>query len=171
MLKKMNRRKKDMLVNLHYRPPMWGVESGKTPPFNHVRKKSLESGSLKVLASEWSQHQKFQEKIWEAVRMGGGFLKVLADSGLRMVPTSKVPRENLGGGCAMLGGFLKVFGLRMVPTLKVPRQNPGGGCAMLGGFLKVLADSGLRMVPTSKVPRENLGGGCAMLGGFLKVLA
>ena len=116
-----------------------------------------------------------------------------------MVPTSKVPRENPGGGCAMLGGFLKVFGLRMVPTLKVPRENPGGGCAMLGGFLKVLAyewfqhqrfrekireavrmgggflkvlaDSGLRMVPTSKVPRENLGGGCAMLGGFLKVLA
>ena len=41
--------------------------------------------------------------------MGGGFLKVLADSGLRMVPTSKVPRENLGGGCAMLGGFLKVL--------------------------------------------------------------
>ena len=56
-----------------------------------------------------------------------------------MVPTSKVPRENPGGGCAMLGGFLKVFGLRMVPTLKVPRENPGGGCAMLGGFLKVLA--------------------------------
>ena len=41
--------------------------------------------------------------------MLGGFLKVLADSGLRMVPTSKVPRENLGGGCAMLGGFLKVL--------------------------------------------------------------
>ena len=79
------------------------------------------------------RHQRFQEKIREAVRMGGGFLKVLADSGLRMVPTSKVPRENLGGGCAMLGGFLKIFGLRMLPTLKVPRENPGGG------FLKVLA--------------------------------
>ena len=96
-------------------------------------------GFLKVLAYEWSRHQRFQEKIREAVRMGGGFLKVLADSGLRMVPTSKVPRENLGGGCAMLGGFLKVCGLRMVPTLKVPREYPGGGCAMLGGFLKVLA--------------------------------
>ena len=66
-------------------------------------------GFLKVLAYEWSRHQRFQEKIREAVRMGGGFLKVLADSGLRMVPTSKVPRENLGGGCAMLGGFLKVL--------------------------------------------------------------
>ena len=53
-------------------------------------------GFLKVLAYEWSRHQRFQEKIREAVRMGGGFLKVLADSGLRMVPTSKVPRENLG---------------------------------------------------------------------------
>ena len=170
MLKKMNQRKKDMLVNLHYRPPMWGVESGKTLPFNHVRKKSLESGSY---------GRRFPE-----------------GSGFRMVPTSKVPRENLGGGCAMLGGFLKVFGLRMVPTLKVPRENLGGGsygrrfpegsglrmvptskvprenlgggCAMLGGFLKVF---GLRMVPTSKVPRENPGGGCATLGGFLKVLA
>ena len=96
-------------------------------------------GFLKVLAYEWSRHQRFQEKIREAGRMGGGFLKVLADSGLRMVPTSKVPRENLGGGCAMLGGFLKVFGLRMVPPSKVPSENPGGGCAMLGGFLKVLA--------------------------------
>ena len=96
-------------------------------------------GFLKVLASEWSQHQRFQEKVWEAVRMRGGCLKVLADSGLRMVPTSTVPRENLGGGCAMLGGCLKVFGLRMVPPSKVPSENPGGGCAMLGGFLKVLA--------------------------------
>ena len=84
-----------------------------------------------------------------------------------MVPPSKVPSENLGGGCAMLGGFLKVFGLRMVPTLQVPRENPGGGSY----GRRFPEGSGFRMVPTSKVPRENLGGGCAMLGGFLKVLA
>ena len=50
-----------------------------------------------------------------------------------MAPTSKVSSENLGGGCAMLGGFLKVL------AYEWSQEKIREAVRMGGGFVKVLA--------------------------------
>ena len=118
MFKKMNQRKKDMLVNLHYRPPMWGVESGKTLPFNHVPEGS---GFRMVPTSKVPREN-----------LGGGSYgrRFPEGSGLiifKNCPNIKGSKRKSGRRLCHVRRFPEGFGLRMVPTSKVPRENPGGG--------------------------------------------
>ena len=114
------------------------VPTSKVPSENLGGGCAMLGGFLKVLAYEWSRHQRFQAKIREAVRSGSYGRRFREGFGLRMVPTSKVPSENLGGGCAMLGGFLKVLAYEWSRHQRF-QAKIREAVRMGGGFVKVLA--------------------------------